>query len=109
MGTLTNNIHTLMVPFYRPTPTRNKILIEKAAFPSDWVSDGLWWTYRPQYIAVSQLAVHGFNPSESLIQVGPEEGELTLRKETIFETIRNHAEELALVLLPGVQYATGTS
>lgn len=37
MGSLSSNIHFLMVPFYRPTPIRFKIMIEHGAFPSDWV------------------------------------------------------------------------
>lgn len=56
---------------------------------------------------MSQIAAHGFNPEQSLIQVGPEEGESLLRKEKILDAIREHRDELALVLLPGVQYATG--
>jgi hypothetical protein len=37
-STLTSNIHSLFISFYRPTPKRWKIVIEKGAFPSDWVS-----------------------------------------------------------------------
>jgi len=38
MGSLTMNLHLLMASFYKPTETRNKIILDWKAFPSDHVS-----------------------------------------------------------------------
>lgn len=95
MNALTVNLHLLMVSFYRPTPTRHKILIENHAFPSD------------HFAAESQIRQRGFDPAESLVVVSPRAGEDTLRTEDILAAIQEVGDELALVLLPGVQYYTG--
>ncbi|KAJ3356043.1 hypothetical protein GGF32_001729 [Allomyces javanicus] len=95
MGTLTNNLHLLMVAFYRPTQQRYKILIEGKAFPSD------------QYAVASQVQVHGFDPKDAVIALTPREGEATLRTEDILATIKQHGHEIAVVLFSGVQYYTG--
>jgi len=95
MNGLTVNLHLMMATFYRPTPARHKILIEDGAFPSD------------TYAAQTQLALHGFDANEGLIRVAPREGEATLRTEDLLAAIEHYGTELALVLLPGVQYYTG--
>ncbi len=95
MNGLTVNLHLLMVSFYRPTPLRHKVIIEAGAFPSD------------HFAAVSQIEQRGFDPADSLIMLTPRVGEESLRTDDIVAAIAEHGTELALVLLPGVQYYTG--
>ena len=95
MNSLTVNLHLMMVSFFRPQGTRNKILMEASAFPSD------------RYAVVSQLRFHGLDPAEHLIELAPRAGERTLRTEDVIAQIEAHGSALALVLLPGVQYLTG--
>jgi len=84
-----------MVSFYKPTNKRYKIIMEGGAFPSD------------QYAFASQARFHGYNPKEAIIEIFPREGEAILRTEDILKTIKDHADELALVLFGGVNYFTG--
>lgn len=95
MNTLTANLHFMMSAFYRPTPTKFKILTEKKAFPSD------------THAVMSQLRLHGFDPATALVEVAPREGEDTLRMEDILEVIHREGDEIALVLFAGIQYYTG--
>ena len=91
---LTTNIHLLLVSFYQPAGNRTKILCEKKAFPSD------------QYALMSQLEFHGYD-REHLIEVGPRDGEETIRHEDILKAINDNEDELALVFIGGVNYYTG--
>jgi kynureninase len=97
MNSLTVNLHLMMVSFFRPGAPRTRVLIEKSAFPSD------------RYAIVSQLAFHGLNAAEHLIEIEPRPGERTLRTEDVIARIEQEGTRLALVLLPGVQYLTGQS
>src|SRR5271166_2194071 len=95
MNSLTVNLHLMMVSFYRPTPQRHKILVEAGAFPSD------------QYSFSSQIRFHGLDPATSLIELTPRPGETTMRAEDIDGLLEREGPGVALVLLGGVNYATG--
>lgn len=99
MGTLTANIHLLMCSFYRPTKQgegRYKILLEGKAFPSD------------HYAVESQIQFHGLDPKDAMILLEPKDVDTPiLSTEQILQKIDEHAHELALILLPGIQFYTG--
>lgn len=95
MNTLTVNLHMLMVSFYRPNEKRFKIICEEKAFPSD------------QYMLQTQVKFHGYDPKEAIVEVKRREGEHNLRNEDIIEKIKEIGDELALVLIGGINYYTG--
>ncbi len=95
MNQLTVNLHLLMVTFFRPDRERFKIICEADAFPSD------------QYALETQLRHHKLDPDEALIEISPRAGEYSLRTEDIINAIEQHGPQLALVMLPGLQYYTG--
>lgn len=95
MNSLTVNLHLLLMSFYNPSGKRTKVVIEKGAFPSD------------QYAIESQVRFHGLDPQKTLLQLAPREGESTLRTDDIVETIERNGDEIAVILLGGVNYYSG--
>ena len=95
MNTLTTNLHLLMVSFYQPTAKKYKIVIESDAFPSD------------RYAVESQLHFHGFDPKDGLIEWKPREGEELLRMEDLETILDEQGDEIALLLIGGLNYYTG--
>ncbi|TDD59083.1 kynureninase [Kribbella antibiotica] len=90
MNSLTVNLHLLMVSFYRPTASRYRILIEDSAFPSD------------SYAVQSQARFHGYD--DAVVRLTPRPGEHTLRTADVVDRL---GDDVALVLLGGVNYLTG--
>ncbi len=95
MNSLTVNLHLMMATFYRPTKSRNKILMEEPAFPSD------------TYAIKTQIVHHGLDPKEALVLARPRKGEFTVRTEDIVDLIEKHSDQLAVVMIAGVNFFTG--
>ena len=95
MNSLTVNLHLMMATFYRPTKSRFKILMEDPAFPSD------------TYAIKTQIVHHGFDPKEALILARPRKGEFTVRPEDILDLMEKQGDQIAVVLIGGVNFFTG--
>lgn len=93
MNSLTTNLHLLMISFYRPQGKRVKILCEKKAFPSD------------QYALEAQVKLHGLDPAEVLVEVEPDVH--LIPDEKIIKKIHEIGDELAMIMIGGVNYYTG--
>lgn len=94
MNGLTTNLHLLMVSFFKPQGKRKKILCEGKAFPSD------------QYALRSQLRFHGLEESD-LIELKPDPETELITDERVLQAIEGHGDEIALVMLGGMNYYTG--
>ena len=95
MNSLTVNLHLMMATFYRPTKSRFKILMEEPAFPSD------------TYAIKTQIVHHGFDPKDALVLARPRKGEFAVRQDDIETALEKHGEQIALVLIAGVNFFTG--
>jgi kynureninase len=95
MNSLTVNLHLMMATFYRPTKLRFKILMEEPAFPSD------------TYAIKTQISYNGLSPKDALMLAHPRKGEFTIRTEDIVNLIEKNADQLAVVMVGGVNFVTG--
>jgi len=94
MNGLTANLHLLMASFFRPKGRRCKILCESKAFPSD------------RYALLSQLRFHGLDASH-LIEVPIDAQTQGIDEAQVSAIIREQGEDIALMLMGGVNYYTG--
>ena len=95
MNSLSVNLQLMLASFYRPSGQRRCIVIEAGAFPSD------------RYAAATHLQWHGLDPDETLLELGPRDGQECIREQDLEALLAQRGEEIALVLWPGVQYLTG--
>lgn len=95
MNSLTVNIHLMLASFFRPADRRTKILIETGAFSSD------------RHAVTSQLAWHGLDPAQHLIELTPPAGSDSIPEDAIEACLAEHGGDIALLLWPGVQFRTG--
>jgi kynureninase len=95
LNTLTVNLHLLLVSFFRPAGRRRRILADGPLFPSD------------RHALTSHLAARGLDPASDLVVIEPRAGEATLRALDLEAAIADHGPDLALVVLGGVNFATG--
>lgn len=94
MNGLTVNLHLMLVSFYRPARGRFKVLMEPNAFPSD------------TYAVRSQIEWHGHDSRKALIVPETDEDGV-VPPGALARALAAHGDEVALVLLGGVNYYNG--
>jgi kynureninase len=95
LNALTVNIHLLLASFYRPEGERRRILADGPLFPSD------------RHALTSHLRQRGQDPASDLIVVEPTGGSAVVTTDALEAAIRQNADQLSLVWLAGVNFATG--
>lgn len=95
LNALTVNLHLLLASFYRPDGRRRRILADGPLFPSD------------RHALASHLHQRGLDPARDLVVIEPAAGSSTIPTSDLEASIRDQADELALVWLGGVNFATG--
>lgn len=99
MNALTVNIHLLLASFYTPTDRKYKILTIKGDFPSD------------QYALETHIRHHNLNPADAIIEIVPRRGfeqqDGLIHTTDIQHAIAEHADELAVIWMSGLNYYTG--
>lgn len=95
MNSLTTNLHLMLATFFKPTKKRHGLGIEYHAFPSDY------------HAAESQIRWHSGSPEQSLVILRPRYGQHIFTLDDVEQYLADHGKEVAVLLLPGVQYYTG--
>ena len=95
LNSLTMNLHLLLTSFFRPAGRRRRILADGPLFPSD------------RHALASHLAARGLDPAADLVVVEPRSGDTVLRAGDLETAIAEHGPDLAVLLLGGVNFATG--
>jgi kynureninase len=95
MNSLTVNLHLMLASFYRPTRRQYKIIMDAPGFPSD------------TYAVKSQIVAHRFDPNDALVWIRPGDDENSIHPGDIESILEDHGDQVALVLLSGVNFFTG--
>lgn len=95
MNTLTVNLHLLLASFYKPKGKKYKILTEAKAFSSDY------------YVIESQVKWHGFDSNSAILEVTGDSDSGYISTASFCESLDKNKDEIALILLGGVNYYTG--
>ena len=84
----TVNIHQAILTFYKPTPEKNKIIMDDLNFPTD------------RYAVMSDIRACGYNPDECLKVVKSRDGEY-INEDDMIEAM---TDDVCIIFLPSVLY-----